>query len=147
MLPNVSAIYRDLAFMSEGGTQQRGATQAYSQPVQGFFNEKQSRHNELMEKLRNAQRESMNLNQELRGMDAQQASMSNRGAYYPYETSQHRNDYHPNANFIVTEDSFSTGRGWKPPNIRYRHIEDQKSAILPQNKVEHTLENNSKERL
>lgn len=45
MLPNVSAIYRDLAFMSEGGVQQRGGSQAYSQPAHGFFNEKQSRHN------------------------------------------------------------------------------------------------------
>jgi hypothetical protein len=133
MLPNVSAIYRDLAFMSEGGTQQRGATQAYNQPAQGFFNEK---HNELMEKLRNAQRESMNLSQELRGMDAQQASTSARGAYYPYDTSQHRNDYYPQANFTVTENSFSTGRGWKPPNIRYRHIEDKKPTVVHQNRTE-----------
>jgi len=63
MLPNVSAIYRDLAFMADPKLQQKTSGQAYSQPAHNLYLEKQSRHNELMEKLRNAQRESGYINQ------------------------------------------------------------------------------------
>lgn len=37
MLPNVSAIYRDLAFMADPTLQQRTSNQAFSQPVEGFL--------------------------------------------------------------------------------------------------------------
>jgi hypothetical protein len=100
-----------------------------------------------MEKLRNAQREANNINQELQRTDTQYPSSSSRGSYSPYEPTHQRYDYNPNANFLVEEGSFSSGKGWRPPNIRYRHIEDQKQPEITQVRTDPVVESRNKERL
>lgn len=55
MLPNVSAIYRDLASLSAPQPPPSYARPAYNAPQPSLYEQKQARHNQLMEKLRNAQ--------------------------------------------------------------------------------------------
>lgn len=84
MLPNVSAIYRDLAFMANPNTHHTAANHYAESAAQDVYLEKQARHNQLMEKLRNAQRESSSLNQELGGNNAYYPSNSNRASLPSY---------------------------------------------------------------
>lgn len=56
MMPNVSAIYRDLAFMANPISHSENRLPERSSEPTGLIQEKQQRHNQLMEKLRNAQR-------------------------------------------------------------------------------------------
>ncbi len=63
MLPNVSAIYRDLSFMANPNHSQKQVESNRFTPVSGIYEEKQAKHSELMEKLRNAQKESSFINQ------------------------------------------------------------------------------------
>ena len=55
MIPNVSAIYRDLATISEPATYRNTNTHSYNSYQPDPYAQKQKRHNDLMEKLRNAQ--------------------------------------------------------------------------------------------
>ena len=55
MLPNVSAIYRDLACISDPQPSRSYPPSAQLFIPNNVYADKQVRHNQLMEKLRNAQ--------------------------------------------------------------------------------------------
>ena len=56
MIPNVSAIYRDLATMNEPQAARGNYQQSHNQNHPDPFAMKQQRHDELMERLRNSKK-------------------------------------------------------------------------------------------
>lgn len=65
MIPNVSSIYRDLASLADPQSFREGQTYSNTTSQNTVYAEKQERHNQLMEKLRNAQREMNSINSDI----------------------------------------------------------------------------------
>ena len=123
MIPNVSAIYRDLACMADPqGYKPSQSVPELSQPID--HSQKQHRHNELMNKLRNAQQDSNTLNSELNQFN-NYPSYSHKPVSSPYQNTLQESPLNIDVpSFNRFEATTTPTRSWKPPNIRYRHIED-----------------------
>ena len=101
MMPNVSAIYRDLTYIANPALQPKSIDYNSPPPSRDLFMEKQSRHNELMEKLRNAQRESNSISSQLQGSDSYSSNNTNKTSYTTYDNYRQGQDYNRNANYFL----------------------------------------------
>lgn len=131
MIPNVSAIYRDLASMADPQSFRSGQPGSNSSSQNNVYAEKQGRHNQLMERLKNAQREMGSINSELNTSHSQPIVSYQESSYPSYRPSyQGQGASRCETQFFSqAEQTQNAGHNWRPPNIRYRHIEDTKPAI------------------